>query len=40
MSEEKTMTIRGVAFIDIDHKYSRKNVLNELELHRIQDIHF
>jgi hypothetical protein len=38
--EGKTVTITGVAFIDIDHKYPRNAALNELELHPILDIHF
>jgi hypothetical protein len=36
----KTVTITGVAFIDIDHKYPRNAAKNELELHPILDIHF
>ena len=38
--EGKTVTITGVAFIDIDHKYPRNAAENELELHPILDIHF
>ncbi|MCB9195199.1 MAG: hypothetical protein H6598_03155 [Flavobacteriales bacterium] len=38
--EGKTVTIIGVAFIDIDHKYPRNAADNELELHPILDIHF
>ena len=36
----KTVTITGIAFIDIDHKYPRNAADNELELHPILDIHF
>lgn len=38
--EGKTVTITGVAFIDIDHKYPRNAAENELELHPIIDIHY
>lgn len=38
--EGRTVTITGVAFIDIDHKYPRNAAENELELHPILDIHF
>lgn len=38
--EGKTVTITGVAFIDIDHKYPRNAAENELELHPILNIHF
>ena len=38
--EGKTVTITGIAFIDIDHKYPRNAAENELELHPILDIHF
>lgn len=38
--EGKTVTITGVAFIDIDHKYPRDAADNEIELHPILDIHF
>lgn len=38
--EGKTVTITGVAFIDIDHKYPRNAAENELEIHPILDIHF
>ncbi len=38
--EGKTVTITGVAFIDIDHKYPRNAAENELELHPILDIHY
>ncbi len=36
----KTVTVKGIAFIDIDHKYPRNAAENELELHPILDIHF
>jgi hypothetical protein len=36
----RTVTIVGVAFIDIDHRYPRNAAENELELHPILDIHF
>lgn len=36
----KTVTITGVAFIDIDHKYPRNAAENELEIHPILDIHY
>lgn len=36
----KTVTISGVAFIDLDHKYPRNAAPNEIELHPILDIHF
>lgn len=35
-----TVTITGVGFIDIDHKYPRNAADNEMELHPILDIHF
>lgn len=38
--EGKTVTITGVAFIDIDHRYPRNAAENELEIHPILDIHF
>lgn len=38
--EGKTVTITGVGFIDIDHKYPRNAAFNEMELHPILDIHF
>jgi hypothetical protein len=38
--EGKTVTITGVAFVDIDHKYKRKQAKNNLELHPILDIRF
>lgn len=38
--EGKTVTITGVAFIDIDHKYPRNAADNEIEIHPILDIHF
>lgn len=36
----KTVTIIGIGFIDIDHKYPRNAADNEMELHPILDIHF
>lgn len=33
--EGKTVTITGVAFIDIDHHYKRKQAKNNIELHPI-----
>lgn len=36
----KTVTITGVGFIDVDHKYPRNAADNEMELHPILDIHF
>lgn len=36
----KTVTVTGVAFIDIDHRYPRNTADNEIELHPILDIHF
>ena len=36
----RTVTITGVAFIDIDHIYPRNAAENELELHPILDIEF
>lgn len=36
----KTVTVIGVAFIDIDHKYPRNAAENELELHPILDIYY
>lgn len=38
--EGKTVTITGVAFVDIDHRYPRNAAENEIELHPILDIHF
>lgn len=38
--EGKTVTVTGIAFIDIDHHYSRKQADNNMELHPILDIHF
>lgn len=38
--EGKTVTITGVAFIDIDHKYPRNAAENELELHPILSISY
>lgn len=36
----KTVTVTGVGFIDIDHRYPRNAADNELELHPILDVHF
>ncbi|MEO9532527.1 MAG: hypothetical protein ABJG68_07650 [Crocinitomicaceae bacterium] len=36
----KELTITGVGFIDIDHKYPRNAAPNEIELHPILDIGF
>ena len=36
----KTVTITGVGFIDIDHKYPRNAAENEMELHPILTIHY
>lgn len=38
--EGKTVTITGVAFVDIDHHYKRKQAKNNIELHPVLDIHF
>lgn len=38
--EGKVVTITGVAFIDIDHKYPRNAAENELELHPILSVKF
>ncbi len=38
--EGKTVTVTGVAFVDIDHKYKRKQAKNNLELHPILAIEF
>ena len=38
--EGKTITITGIGFIDIDHRYPRNAAENEMELHPILDIHF
>lgn len=38
--EEKTVYITGVAFIDIDHHYKRKQAKNNLELHPVLAISF
>ncbi len=38
--EGKEVYITGVAFIDIDHHYKRKQAKNNLELHPVLDIHF
>lgn len=36
----KTVTVTGIGFIDIDHKYPRNAAANEMELHPILDIHY
>lgn len=36
----KTVTITGVGFIDIDHRFPRNAAENEMELHPILDIHY
>lgn len=36
----KTVTITGVGFVDIDHKYPRNAAENEMELHPILSIHY
>jgi len=36
----KTVTITGVGFIDIDHKYPRNAAENEMELHPILNIQY
>ncbi|MBC7864506.1 MAG: hypothetical protein IAF38_16140 [Bacteroidia bacterium] len=38
--EGKEIYITGVAFVDIDHGYKRKQAKNNIELHPILDIHF
>lgn len=38
--EGKSITITGVAFIDIDHYYKRNQAENNMELHPILDIKF
>lgn len=38
--EGKTVTITGVAFVDIDHHYKRKQAKNNIELHPIIAISF
>lgn len=38
--EGKSVWITGIAFIDIDHHYRRKQAPNNLELHPVLDIHF
>lgn len=38
--EGRTVTITGVGFIDIDHKYPRNAALNNLEIHPILEIHY
>lgn len=36
----KTVTITGVGFVDIDHKYPRNAAINEMELHPILSIQY
>lgn len=38
--EDKTVKISGVAFIDIDHVYKRKQAKNNIELHPVLSIKF
>lgn len=38
--EGETLTITGVAFIDLKHPYPRNSAPNEIELHPILDLHF
>lgn len=38
--EGKTLTITGVGFIDLDHKYPRNAAPNEIELHPILELKF
>ncbi|MCK6639489.1 MAG: hypothetical protein L6Q81_05335 [Bacteroidia bacterium] len=38
--EGQYVYITGVAFVDIDHHYARKQADNNLELHPVFDIHF
>lgn len=38
--EGRYVYITGVAFVDIDHHYARKQADNNLELHPVFDIHF
>ena len=38
--EGKTVTITGIGFIDIDHKYPRNAAENEMELHPILTISY
>jgi hypothetical protein len=38
--EGETLTITGVAFIDLDHKYPRNAAPNEIELHPILNVSF
>lgn len=34
----KTITITGIGFIDLNHRYPRKNADNEMELHPVLDV--
>lgn len=38
--EGKEVTITGIAFVDIDHHYKRKESENNMELHPVLDISF
>lgn len=38
--EGKYVYVTGVAFVDIDHGYKRKQAKNNIELHPVLDIHF
>jgi hypothetical protein len=38
--EGKVVTVTGVAFIDIDHHYKRKEAKNRMELHPILEVEF
>ena len=38
--EGKTVTVTGIGFIDVDHRYPRNSAANEMEIHPILDIHF
>lgn len=38
VSEGQTITVTGVSFVDIDHKYKRKQAENNIELHPILKI--
>jgi hypothetical protein len=38
--EGQYIYVTGVAFVDIDHHYARKQADNNLELHPVFNIHF
>jgi hypothetical protein len=38
--EGENVYVTGVAFVDIDHHYARKQAKNNLELHPVFDLHF